>query len=495
MNLVKDPRRKIASIFGSKPPGSGFGTHHGQGGGQASAAQPPNEPETNIQPGADSKNSIAPQQRHGDALHNRGVDGQIRDEVAMGTEASQQQPNSSSAPPSCATKNDDVGAGRSSRKVKKGELDEKWLREKLSEVESQFQQEKNSWLDERKRLRGQIDHLNSENDSLKRELKAVGSLLVDAQNLSQVRGEELKGAQVFLTKADMISTTDVVQKVTTLNTEISQTASRFVELLHLTKNPNKAWQRQPTTMEKRMLGEKLASDLHELSNRHSLASGRTEPNPLLIQVVFQIAITTWCSSMVSSWELNDRQLADSMASMYSGIREFEDQAVSGRWRSITRAQLRRSSPNDVGGLQSFVNAIKGILDVAGWSIRDADQEQLERVLSPLSKAVQSLRKALGEDVTSLDMEVTTIDAGQMFDAEHMEDGFGGSGKSSSPSRLKIASAPENVVGTTGLGLRTRKGQTNENESILLPQVALEGVLKEAMKPVSLKLQKRTATRP
>lgn len=217
MNLVKDPRRKIASIFGSKPPGSGFGTHHGPGGGQASAAQPPNEAETNIQPGAFSKNSKAPQQRHGDALHNRGVDGQIRDEVAMGTEASQQQPDSSSPPP-CATKNDDVGAGRSSRKVKKGELDEKWLREKLSGVESQFQQEKNSWLNERKRLRGQIDHLNSENESLKRELKAVGSLLVDAQNLSQVRGEELKGAQVFLTKADMISTTDVVQKVTTLNT-------------------------------------------------------------------------------------------------------------------------------------------------------------------------------------------------------------------------------------------------------------------------------------
>lgn len=141
-----------------------------------------------------------------------------------------------------------------------------------------------------------------------------------------------------------------------------------------------------------------------------------------------------------------------------------------------------------------MNAIKGILDVAGWSIQDAGQEHLERVLSPLSKAVQSLRKALGEDVTSMDMEVTTIDPGQIFDAEHMEDGFGG-GKTSLPSRLKIASAPENVVGTTGLGLRTRKGQRDEDETILLPQVALEGVLKEAMKPVSLKLQKRTATRP
>ena len=321
MNLVKDPKRKLALMFGSKPGSSGSGMRHGSGG-QASAAQPPNEPETSIQPGILSlENSKAPQKRHGDALHNRGVDGQIRDEVAMEKEASPQEPNSSSVPPSCATKNDDVGAGRSSRKGKKRASDEKRLRERLSEVESQFQQEKDSWLDERRRLRAQIDYLNGENDSLKRELKAVGSLLVDAQNLSQVRGEELKGAQVFLTKADMISTTDVVQKVTTLNTEISQTASRFVELLHLTKSPNKT-QRQPTTMEKRMVGEKLASDLHELSNRHSLASGCTEPNPLLIQVVFQIAITTWCSSMVSSWEPNDRQLADSMSIMYSGIREF-----------------------------------------------------------------------------------------------------------------------------------------------------------------------------
>ena len=210
--------------------------------------------------------------------------------------------------------------------------------------------------------------------------------------------------------------------------------------------------------------------------------------------------------MIASWQTQCRLCIPGFENLVSNcLKRFgkvysliylvsEDQAVSGRWRSITRAQLRRSSPNDVNGLQSFVRAIKGILDVAGWTTQDAGQEHFERVLSPLSKAVQSLRKALGEDVTSMDMEVTTIDAGQIFDGEHMEDSFGG-GKSSSPSRLKISSAPENVVGTTGLGLRTRKGQTDENESILLPQVALEGVLKEAMKPVSLKLQKRTANRP
>ncbi|EDQ98006.1 uncharacterized protein LACBIDRAFT_336351 [Laccaria bicolor S238N-H82] len=40
------------------------------------------------------------------------------------------------------------------------------------------------------------------------------------------------------------------------------------------------------------------------------------------------------------------------------------------------------------------------------------------------KAVQDLRKGLGEDVTSIDMMVAVIDPGDPFNPTYMEDGYG-----------------------------------------------------------------------
>ena len=148
----------------------------------------------------------------------------------------------------------------------------------------------------------------------------------DTRNLLQIRAEELQGAQAFLDKADVLSTTDIVEKVTALNSEISQTASLLVNLLHNTESRH--WtQRQPTEMTNWMLSENLARDLHKLSNNPmAIASRRREPNhwQSLFLVVFHIAITKWCSMMVNSWVPNDRTLSDSIASIYFGIRQVSE---------------------------------------------------------------------------------------------------------------------------------------------------------------------------
>jgi hypothetical protein len=162
-----------------------------------------------------------------------------------------------------------------------------------------------------------IDRLEKENASLKRDLKITELELADARKLSQIRAEELQGAQAFLDKADVLSTTDIVEKVDILNSEISQTASLLVDLLHNAESHGS--QRQPTETTNWMLGEKLARDLHELSNNSTaMNSRRREPNhwQLLLLVVFHIAITKWCSIMVSSWVLNDGTLSDSIASIF-----------------------------------------------------------------------------------------------------------------------------------------------------------------------------------
>ena len=132
-----------------------------------------------------------------------------------------------------------------------------------------------------------------------------------------------------------------------------------------------------------------------------------------------------------------------------------------------------------------MNGLLSVLVTAGWSTRESDQQhQFERRLSPIFKAVQDLRKALGEDVTSMDMEVAIIDPGDAFDPTYMEDGYGDA-RASSGSGKKT---PEKVSGTTGLGLqkismkRTSKGPVAHSEMVLFPKVVLEGTVKEAMDP-------------
>jgi len=140
-----------------------------------------------------------------------------------------------------------------------------------------------------------------------------------------------------------------------------------------------------------------------------------------------------------------------------------------------------------------MSGLLSVLIIAGWSTREPDQQlQFVRRLPPLFKAVQDLRKALGEDITSLDMEVAIIEPGQAFNATNMEDGYGDA-RASSGSGKKT---PEKVSGTTGLGLqkvsmkRTSKGLIPQLEMVLFPKVVLEGTLKEAMDPAPPPLRSR-----
>ena len=132
-----------------------------------------------------------------------------------------------------------------------------------------------------------------------------------------------------------------------------------------------------------------------------------------------------------------------------------------------------------------MSGLLSVLVIAGWSTRESDQQhQFERRLPPIFKAVQDLRKALGEDVTSMDMEVAIIDPGDAFDPTYMEDGYWDPGASSGSGKK----TPERVSGTTGLGLHqtsmkhTSKGPVLHSEMVLFPKVVLEGTVKEAMDP-------------
>ena len=124
-----------------------------------------------------------------------------------------------------------------------------------------------------------------------------------------------------------------------------------------------------------------------------------------------------------------------------------------------------------------MQGLDNILNVAGWSIQGSDRRQLETRLPRLFEAVKNLRKAIGEDVTSIDLEVATIEAGTIFDTDFMEPHW----MSSLFLKGRKEGTLEEVIGTTGLGLWARKGHMLHLEIPLLPQVVLRGA-EELVKP-------------
>ena len=226
-----------------------------------------------------------------------------------------------------------IGVGGSSGKPQSSK--EKSLRRKILELEFALQQANSSAMnldhhyrklwsranaqgEELQKSQHQVHRLLDDNRSLTHELEAVKVQLTDAKTLSEVRGKELKGAQVFLTKADTLSTTDVVQKVNALNEEIFQAAALLGEMLQNTERTDRTQEQIAEAFEKArwMLGDQMANILAAESQ-----NVRTDLNPLLVQVVLQIAITTWCRFVVSSWKPSDSTVADFLAAIYSEIRQ------------------------------------------------------------------------------------------------------------------------------------------------------------------------------
>ncbi|KAJ2917996.1 hypothetical protein MD484_g2418, partial [Candolleomyces efflorescens] len=355
-------------------------------------------------------------------------------------------------------------------------------------------------------------HIHAQDEALKsvrNELAAVKQQLSDALNLSEVRGKELKGAQTFPIKTDTISATDVVQKVNTLNDEIFQMAAYLGEVLVyevLEPEADRLEHRQAAikSMHDRTLSY-LGETLVDALAQHSLIKPKEESNPLLVQIIMQIALTNWCGGFGNRWTSYEKveetvegqpkepsskpsisKQADHdrfVSELYNSIRDHEDQAVAGRWRSLTKAHI----PFSTGGWDHHLMVtICSIMGVAGWATRSNDEMgQIEKRLGSIFKPLLELRKATGEDVTSADLEISIIQSGQTFDPSYMEDAYA-DGRASSKSKK---SAPEQVINTSGLGLqkvvvkRLKGGAVQKQLEILsMPKVVLEKTIKEALEP-------------
>ena len=122
-----------------------------------------------------------------------------------------------------------------------------------------------------------------------------------------------------------------------------------------------------------------------------------------------------------------------------------------------------------------------IFKIAQWTI--GSQENLatfEQKLPAIFKAVNDLRLALGEKVTSMELEVNVARPGVVFNHRWMEDGYGDARQGNTKKSNGV------VAGTTGIGLKkvlpTRSGE-EFFENVLAPKVIFVSTLQEALLPL------------
>ena len=170
-------------------------------------------------------------------------------------------------------------------------------------------------------IKGHLHYVQHDNQRLKdvinglqNELQNVHQELEDAKNLSEVRGKELLGSQVFLTKADALSISEVGEKVNALNEEIFQAAATLGEAL-IHKRHEVSDLDAAADESRKIVGVKITDILFTQSQKPE-----PEVNPLLVQVVLQILMVEFCVSKIRSWYPADSNIEAFLSAIYSQIR-------------------------------------------------------------------------------------------------------------------------------------------------------------------------------
>ncbi|PPQ64187.1 hypothetical protein CVT24_008561 [Panaeolus cyanescens] len=320
-------------------------------------------------------------------------------------------------------------------------------------------------------LQSDRQRLNEANNSLQSELISVKQQLKEVTTLADTQGKELIGAQKFMPKADPISISDLKGKVSALNDEIFQAAASLGETIvpHVYELTEEDMNRLYNDAVQ-IVGEPLTQMLVDEGRKPN-----AEANPLLVQAVLQVFMTKICSSKVQLWIPNDPKISDFITAVYTNIQGSEKPAVSGQWRALTQAHTR---PVTAGWKEDLISKMMKLFKVASWRTPDKNQRQsFEGKLIPIFKAVEDLRIALSEKITSVDIHVSLVPPNSLFDASWMDDAF-------ADARAKpVPGGPrQRVVGTTGFGLKKPiVGKRDASgglvfESVLAPNVILESTL-------------------
>lgn len=118
--------------------------------------------------------------------------------------------------------------------------------------------------------------------------------------------------------------------------------------------------------------------------------------------------------------------------------QIESQVVAGRWRALTRAHTREARDPETATKQ-IIHELSAVLNIAGFSDERLSTEFGEELLEITTLAIR-LQAAVGESITSMDLEPYILPPNTAFDTTLMESDYGSEVQGGT------------IVGTTGLGL-------------------------------------------
>lgn len=198
------------------------------------------------------------------------------------------------------------------------EIEELLLQARQIEEELQAMREANQTLAKHtSALGGQKDRLIAELNTTKTDYRHTKQLL-------ESRTAELKGAEAFLTKSDLLSNVEVVSLVENLNSEIMQIAASMTEEFPIEEKKIDVEGKQQESDETReayaraedTVGPRMA-ELLKTSEHHE--------DPILVQLAVQASMTAYTHWIISSWVFETPEDEHMLSEIYARVREAGEQ--------------------------------------------------------------------------------------------------------------------------------------------------------------------------
>lgn len=161
-------------------------------------------------------------------------------------------------------------------------------------------------------VRRQLDSRDVELKNLRNELQHSHTKHDELTTLLEARTRELKGAQVYLTKADTLSGAEVIALVDALNVEILQSSAFISDSFDFARQPAHAGEMgEASTKISELMGPTLTRLLGTVLHSE---------DPLLVQIAMQGAVVEFSRWIIMTWDFDGLQAEQPLAEIYNDIR-------------------------------------------------------------------------------------------------------------------------------------------------------------------------------
>ncbi|KAK1224303.1 hypothetical protein PQX77_012811 [Marasmius sp. AFHP31] len=302
------------------------------------------------------------------------------------------------------------------------------------------------------RLKAQFDSQSGELHQLKDKYKAQ-QLILDH------RTKELQEAQAYLTSTRSTSGADIIRLIESLNAEILQVASSITDTL-----PFEQYTSARTTSKRMVMTEYLGGIFGEEAIAAATCHPSEDDLDIIVQNALQYLMVGHCKDLVERWHV-DPIVSNFLKEMYRRIRKNNSSSVAGRWRTMTKAEVKYGRYDQVEN-----NAKTRIIDDIQSLVHRWMKFSDKRAQASMSKIIETkvdtvlniatqIDRAMGIDVVSEDWEAYLVHPGKPFNTVWMEDVFQASQGSTSTEE----EAAGIVLCSTALGLRRRGESGPDNE--------------------------------